>query len=724
MRRSRRSKRPNILGGVILLLLPIALILVVFNFLPDHYLNRNWPLGITQKEVDSYNDALSFVKGRSSELPNADWKLQHVEVPDRPTLSDTVRSPRWSYADLSVADGRYRVKVRRTRTTEGGYILKTQKGEYIQGMRQVVLLPASVNSISDKYAQILAEELGVPAPTVSFVGMSLNDGPANVYLLEERVDDHFAERYIGNGAQVFEQCADPRWPDCMAPAIDDPDARTVIQQQMDVLLSGSHKVGTIMDMEATSGLLALLAATKGPMGIAEHRSYAFRWMDGRIVPIHRSTRDAYRSGRLSHGSLLSIASAVADLSDHENYRKCVEEIWRIKERFAEAREAFLPLLAKASSTSIGVATARAERIEEQMLDKLLSLEADKSPVTIATVKPHSRESLRPSTVQTDDIDLPSIGALAVKFGGWLEQDTLVLPRGKYYIEEDLIIPEGKGLKLLSGARLFISPGVSILCQAPFNVRATSLRPVFIRPLYPDSAWGTLAVNMEKGEKCFINGLFMSGGSQKVIGGHRHTAMLSFHNGNVHISNSGLRSCYGEDMVNIKNGRITLRKNSFENGHADLVDLDDVTGSVTDCVFSNPATDMNGDGLDLSESEVYVDGCTFANCRDKGLSVGEASQVLVMRSTFYADSIGVAAKDLSKAYLYDCRFRGNTIAMTAYRKKAWMGGAELTHIKSTFYTDGQDIRKDALSTIQEEETLDEEILNRFSRYGATLRRTRR
>ena len=134
--------------------------------------------------------------------------------------------------------------------------------------------------------------------------------------------------------------------------------------------------------------------------------------------------------------------------------------------------------------------------------------------------------------------------------------------------------------------------------------------------------------------------------------------------------------------------------------------------MTRCVFRSGRNDSNGDGLDVSGARILVTGCTFTNMMDKGISVGEASQLLVRASRFQGNRMALAAKDLSIAYVEGNVFLDNTIVFGAYRKKPIYGGARVVRYANEYVGNGKDQEVDSLSAVVQQEVLEEKVKKIF------------
>jgi hypothetical protein len=212
--------------------------------------------------------------------------------------------------------------------------------------------------------------------------------------------------------------------------------------------------------------------------------------------------------------------------------------------------------------------------------------------------------------------------------------------------------------------------------------------------------------------CTLRGLRISGGSEARINGLYHSGMLSIHHADLVMADCEVSGSFAEDAFNLKQGQATIRDCLFEDGFADLVDLDFVQGEVTGCTFRNGRDDSNGDGLDVSGAQVLVRDCRFIKLLDKGISVGEASQVLVLDSRFEDNRLGMAVKDLSVAHVSGNLFKGNATVFGVYRKKPIHGGAHLFLYTNELVGNGSEREVDAHSRIEQRQAPDAQVWAQF------------
>ena len=89
----------------------------------------------------------------------------------------------------------------------------------------------------------------------------------------------------------------------------------------------------------------------------------------------------------------------------------------------------------------------------------------------------------------------------------------------------------------------------------------------------------------------------------------------------------------------------MEKCHFFNLEYDAFDSDFCKGEIRSSSF----VDVGNDGIDFSGSVVNIRDCLMQNCGDKGVSVGEESDVNVFASTIENCPIAFASKDLSVLY---------------------------------------------------------------------------
>ncbi|MBK8226854.1 MAG: right-handed parallel beta-helix repeat-containing protein [Flavobacteriales bacterium] len=719
-----RSARHRLIGArawLMAVAMVAMLLFVGFRFVDTDRLAGDWPLGIEHHEVDGYAALLDW---RSDTASGTAERYLISSAPEACLMEE--RGPGWNTHWFEAEGFGDSVEVRRLRTEPGGFVIKFKRSEPFRSQRHIVLSPARVSSMRAKYLEILADELGLITPEVSFVRIIACGKDQGLFLKEERIDDDFLEKRGLPGAALAEFGHDASRPDHLFPDFDDDslamtDLTPVLARAYGELAAGrTDLLPYLVDARAAGALLVMAWIEHGPSAFDHAHVMAYDWSRGRLVPLYRRSRANPVAGtavpfRMSDPLTLAIVDGTIRQYVRERWSKLSDEAWRVRERFAAIDRAWLPILAEGQA--LAVAQARMKQIQEELLGSAM-LAADPIKGLEASLARHAGDAslshgLAPTGYWPGEDDAAILVRIAQRTKAFVRGDTLVFPRGRYLISSDLTVPYGHALVMEPGARIEIAAGASVMVQGPLQVRGTKRNPVFIRPAEDGAPYGSFAVIGDGSIDVRIEGLQMSGGSEVRLNGVYASGMLAIHGaaGTI-MQDCVISGSHGEDLMNIKGGEVQLRDCIFENGHADLLDLDRCTGVVDRSVFRNGLADANGDGLDVSASRILVTGCTFSNLKDKGISVGEASQVLAMDSRFDGNAAALVSKDLSVAFASGNRFTGNGVAFAAYRKKPIYGGARLVRYTNVLEANARDEQADEQSAIITEAVLDEKVRRMF------------
>ncbi len=721
MKRSRAGRSVGLVAWSLASIMVAGLLVILFTFTDPTSLVGKWPLGIRSQEVDF---VAAWGDRRIDDTTAVQPERYLIGSPANACLFDA-SGPGWS-THWFEADGHGdSVKVRRLRTQEGGFVIEFRRDEPFRAQRHIVLVPATVESMRDKYLELLAGELGLVTPEVSFVRLIACGLDRGIYMKEERIDADFLEKQGLAGSSLFTQGHDPARPDHLFPAFeDDTLAEAMLRPTLQLAYADQEHDATgalpyIVDAKAGVALLLMRWLEHGTNAFAGEDLCAYNWAKGRIVPLYRHARG---EGTWAGDGPMALDFFTALPKDpvvravlKERIVQLAEDRWRLKERFAAMDRAWLPILAQGGS--LARAQASALRIQNELIGGRLDhndalAELDRELVRHAGSASFKDASVTSRYWPTAD-DMGILQRIAGHTKARVAGDTLIFPRGRYVIEEDLTVPYGYKVVLEQGARIQIAAGRSMIVQGELFVRGSVRNPVFVRPMDDHAPFGTFAVVGDGTARCTITGLQIGGGSEARVNGVYFSGMFAIHHAaSVIMTDCIISGSHGEDLVNIKDGTVDLRRCTFENGQADLVDLDRCKGTIAACTFRSGRDDSNGDGLDVSGARILVTGCTFKNMMDKGISVGEASQLLVRGSRFEGNRMALAAKDLSIAYVEGNTFIDNRIIFGAYRKKPIYGGGRVMRYANEYVGNGKEQEVDALSAVVTQEKLDEKVLKTF------------
>jgi hypothetical protein len=245
--------------------------------------------------------------------------------------------------------------------------------------------------------------------------------------------------------------------------------------------------------------------------------------------------------------------------------------------------------------------------------------------------------------------------------------------GNYNVKDDVIFPHGADLILEAGTNLILGPETSIFIRGNFFAEGTEKNAINVTNIKnSDNSFGTLAIlgSPENIATVKLNYFNLSGGSEEVINGIYFSSQLSIHYSDTIIQNSIIENSTSDDGLNIKFSKVFIADSIFANNSADQIDLDYSEGKVINNSFyyNILLSKVETDGLDLSGSKILINQNSFSNMTDKGISIGESSEVLVLENLFIKNNNAITVKDNSKACISQNKYTKNKFDINGYVKK--------------------------------------------------------
>lgn len=263
--------------------------------------------------------------------------------------------------------------------------------------------------------------------------------------------------------------------------------------------------------------------------------------------------------------------------------------------------------------------------------------------------------------------------------------------GEQTLKSNLVIPESFSITIPAGTTIKMKAGVSFLSYSPLNINGTADEPVRVIPTDEEN-WGVFAVVNAKSESR-VKHLHIRGGSETYLNGAFLSGQLCFYHSNVSLNNCMIENGQADDGLNVKKAHINVSNCLFRGNSSDGFDADWTTGEIKNCVFIQNL----GDGLDFSGSQVTVRDCLFQDNADKGISVGERSNIDVLNNVIRGNPIGLASKDQSAVNIVNSVLKNNQQAVAAYQKKQLFGGAKAHCVASLFWENQTQFMVDEVST---------------------------
>ena len=281
----------------------------------------------------------------------------------------------------------------------------------------------------------------------------------------------------------------------------------------------------------------------------------------------------------------------------------------------------------------------------------------------------------------------------------ISSDLILTPGQPYAIVHDLMIPAGVTLTLEAGVELRMPVGGQIIVAGRLLSLGSLTDPVQIisNPATSNARWGGLAFTSSSDTSRMTHTQVR--GATKGVDPLLHRGAISSINSHLELDHVDLRSvdfpifisggsavvrncsirtesiC---DFINIKRAAIVLEGCRFYGVDAtdtDAIDLDGVTdGLIADNRIYNFGG-FNSDGIDIGEETqgVVIRGNLIYNSFDKGISVGQRSNVIIEKNVIVGCTRGVAVKDSSRALIVNNTFFRNDTSIACYVKNEGAGG---------------------------------------------------
>ena len=153
-----------------------------------------------------------------------------------------------------------------------------------------------------------------------------------------------------------------------------------------------------------------------------------------------------------------------------------------------------------------------------------------------------------------------------------------------------------------------------------------------------------------------------------------TGCLTIVNSKININSIEVLNAKCEDGLNFIDVNGTVKFTKIENSRSDSLDADFSKINFEKILV----LDSKNDCVDFSGGNYQIKRLNVKNCGDKGLSVGEKSQVYVKNFISKNNKIDFVSKDSSKLYLnqFVSNKQSNEICGSAYNKKQEFNGGQI------------------------------------------------
>lgn len=284
------------------------------------------------------------------------------------------------------------------------------------------------------------------------------------------------------------------------------------------------------------------------------------------------------------------------------------------------------------------------------------------------------------------------------------QKILTQDRSPYIASGDVTIDSTGVLIVFPGVEIQMPEESSIFVSGQLRMLGSAENPIQINPHAESGSehWGAICIE-QAADTAVLEHVQLRGatrGTDKI----RQVGAISAHASHVRLEHVRIldapfpvfleegslfaRACtlfsdQSCDLINVKNASYALIESCDFRGNesfdTDAIDLDGVQSAL---IRENRIYNFygpNSDGIDLGEacSDVLIENNLIFNCRDKGVSVGQASTTDIILNVIVNCGQGVGVKDEnSYAAINHNTFYGNDYAVASFEKNIGSGGGRV------------------------------------------------
>lgn len=318
----------------------------------------------------------------------------------------------------------------------------------------------------------------------------------------------------------------------------------------------------------------------------------------------------------------------------------------------------------------------------------------------------TREHIAQPTILSKDISNPIINT-TIELPNFIKQigpKMYEFEQGDWTIMKSLVI-DGD-LQINQGTNLAFCEKCYLIVKGSINVAGSTNKPVILEPI--NKSWKGLYVISKDKRVSKVKDLIIKNTVATSDGILNLTGGVTFYDVTLHVDGLEITNTKAEDAINIINSKIDIKNLVLKETISDALDCDFCTG-IIDNGF---ASDIQGDAIDFSGSNVLVKNFYVENVKDKAFSVGEGSEVTVSNSIIDNVGVGIASKDSSITYAENLEITNFKLAgaMTYTKKDIFLEQSEMRIRNSIIDGEVPYLRQNNTFMSVDEEIIQESILD--------------
>jgi len=265
------------------------------------------------------------------------------------------------------------------------------------------------------------------------------------------------------------------------------------------------------------------------------------------------------------------------------------------------------------------------------------------------------------TLINDDIKNPLFQKMSEYFFlEKLDKENYKIMQGSWVVDSPLVI-EGN-LEINENTTIEFTKNAYMIIKGKIKFLGTKSKPIILRG--QSKSWKGIYI-IEAKEKSIIKNVILSDISELDEGILDLTGGITFYRSNLLIDNLEISNTFSEDAINIIESNYEIKNLKIYNTISDGIDFDFSNGNINNSIFQN----IGGDAIDFAGTNGSLNKIEINNVKDKGISVGENSDLKASNININNTKIGIATKDGSNLLIKNCKIDNSSyVAVATYIKK--------------------------------------------------------
>ncbi|MDJ0704159.1 MAG: hypothetical protein QNJ46_12820 [Leptolyngbyaceae cyanobacterium MO_188.B28] len=254
------------------------------------------------------------------------------------------------------------------------------------------------------------------------------------------------------------------------------------------------------------------------------------------------------------------------------------------------------------------------------------------------------------------------------------EDVLLLQSGEWDVQGHLILPQGIRLQAEPGVTLRFEADALLVARGPLEFLGEATAPILLTP--QEDVWGGILMLASGAASTW---------SHVVV--NQTQGGVTLYRSPISMIHCQLLGSQAEDVIKVIESSFEIRHSQFSGvmagsleRKADALDGESVEGVIESSQFVN----VSGDAIDLSDSYVHIRDVSLQNIGDKGLSIGQGSEVEA--TDIQAVNLDIAAASLDQSQLRLDRIsieNASEAGLSAYQQRVSWGPANIVATQVKF-----------------------------------------